>query len=76
MYIQSLVLTKQFLFFELLACTKDKANVRDYAEKRWLSCALRWAQAIKIVNSNNGVEAQNRLFKYDYLPRSIDKSVF
>lgn len=24
----------------------------------------------------NGVEAQNKHFKYDYLPRSVDKSVF
>ena len=28
------------------------------------------------MNTNNGVEAQNKHFKYDYLPRSVDKSVF
>ena len=31
---------------------------------------------LNIVNTNNGVEAQNKHFKYDYLPRSVDKSVF
>ena len=29
-----------------------------------------------IVNTNNGTEAQNKLFKYEYLPRSFDKSVY
>ena len=29
-----------------------------------------------IVNTNNGTEAQNKLFKYEYLPRSVDKSVY
>ena len=48
----------------------------------WLSRSFRWAwafrkqQAINIVNTNNGTEAQNKLFKYGYLPTSIDKSVY
>ena len=29
-----------------------------------------------IGNTNNGTEAQNKLLKYEYLPRSIGKSVY
>lgn len=29
-----------------------------------------------MLNTKNGVEAQNKYFKYNYLPRSVDKSVF
>ena len=51
-------------------------------ENIWAACAERWAQAfrkqqaVNIVNTNNGVEAQNKHFKYDYLPRSVDKSAY
>ena len=38
--------------------------------------AFRKQQTIIIVNTNNGTEAQNKLFKYGYLPTSIDKSVY
>ena len=61
---------------------KEKENVKKYIENTWLTCAFRWARAFRIheadhiVNTNNGVEAQNRLFKYNYLPYSIDKSVY
>ena len=61
---------------------KDHANLQTYVENTWLSCSFRWAQAfrkqqaINIVNTNNGTEAQNKLFKYGYLPTSIDKSVY
>ncbi|XP_028414338.1 uncharacterized protein LOC114537497 [Dendronephthya gigantea] len=42
-----------------------------------LGChAFRKSQVLNIVNTNNGVESLNRLFKYDYLPRSIDKSLY
>ena len=43
-----------------------------------MSCVARWAKAFRKqqVLNNNGVEAQNKLFKYTYLPRSVDKSVF
>lgn len=57
-------------------------RVRYYCDQVWLPCAKRWAHAFRqqqvanIVNTNNGVERQNHLFKYDYLPRSIDKSVY
>ena len=61
---------------------KSKKNVQDYVENIWAACAERWAQAfpkqqaVNIVNTNNGVEAQNKHFKYDYLPRSVDKSAY
>ena len=57
-------------------------KVQEYCEKVWLDCSDRWAhafrvqQAVNIVNTNNGIEAQNKLFKYSYLPGSLDKSVF
>ena len=57
-------------------------KVQEYCEKVWLDCSDRWAhafrvqQAVNIVNANNGIEAQNKLFKYSYLPGSLDKSVF
>lgn len=61
---------------------KTKENVRSYVESTWIPCHFRWchafrkSQALNIVNTNNGVESMNRLFKYDYLPRSIDKSLY
>lgn len=61
---------------------QSKDNVRQYVDKTWLSCSFRWAKAFRvqeadnIVNTNNGVEAQNRVFKYQYLPFCIDKSVY
>lgn len=61
---------------------KNNANLQSYVKNTWLSCKVRWAQAFRkqqvtnIVNTNNGTEAQNKLFKYEYLPRSIDKSVY
>ena len=44
-------------------------------EKRWAQ-VFRKQQAVNIVNTNNGVESQNKHFKYDYLPRDIDKLVY
>ena len=57
-------------------------KVQEYCEKVWLDCSDLWAhafrvqQAVNIVNTNNGIEAQNNLFKYSYLRGSLDKSVF
>ena len=48
---------------------KDKPNVENYINNTGLSCKVRWAQAFRkqletnIVNTNNGTEAQNKLFK-------------
>lgn len=56
--------------------------MQNYVDNVWLSCSFRWAkcmrkrQVLNIVDTNNGVEAQNKAFKYEYLPRSLDKSVF
>ena len=61
---------------------KDHETLKNYVENTWLSCAYRWLQvfrkqqAIDIVNTNNGIEAQNKVFKYEYLPRSMDQSVY
>ena len=50
-------------------------------KKNWLKCSIHWAHAFRkqqvanIVNTNNGVERQNHHFKYNYLPRSIDKFI-
>ena len=60
----------------------ENPKVQDYCEKVWLDCYGCWAhafrvqQALNIVNTNNGIEAQNKVFKYSYLLRSLDKSVF
>lgn len=57
-------------------------KVKEYTENTWLSCSARWVhafrtqQAVNVVNTNNGTEAMNKLFKYEYLPRSVDKSVY
>ena len=57
---------------------KQNVDVCTYIEKMWLSCSFRWARAFRkhvvdnIVNTNNGVEAQNRVIKYSYLPHTID----
>lgn len=57
-------------------------QVEDYCEKVWLSCSKRWChafcvqQAVNIMNTNKGIEAQNKVFKYSYLWSSLGKSVF
>lgn len=61
---------------------RNNMKAKDYVEKVWMPCVKRWAhvyrnhEAVNIVNTNNGVEAQNKHFKYSYLPRSVDKSVY
>ena len=65
-----------------LSLYQGRSNVQNYVDNVWLSCSFRWAkcmrkrQVLNIVDTNNGVEAQNKAFKYEYLPRSLDKSVF
>ena len=57
-------------------------STRIYCEKVWLDYSDRWThalrvqQAVNIVNTNNGIEAQNKLFKYSYFSGLLDKSVF
>jgi len=61
---------------------KEKSNVQTYVDNVWLSCSFRWAkctrkrQILNVVDTNNGTEAQNKTFKYEYLPLSLDKSVY
>ena len=65
-----------------LSLYKEKTNVQKYVDNVWLSCSFRWAkcmrkrQVLNIVDTNNGTEAQNKTFKYEYLPLSLDKSVY
>ena len=61
---------------------RELLHLENYINNTGLSCKVRWVQAFRkqqetnIVNTNNGTEAQNKLFKYEYLPRSVDKSVY
>ncbi|XP_046863233.1 LOW QUALITY PROTEIN: uncharacterized protein LOC124456977 [Xenia sp. Carnegie-2017] len=72
---------KDFRESKVYEC-KECNKMREYVDRTWFSCAVRWAHAFRkqpvtnIVNTNNGVEAQNRVFKYEYLPQSIDKSLY
>ena len=65
-----------------LTLYQDKQNVQNYVDNVWLSCSFRCAkctrkrQVLNIVDTNNGSEAQNKTFKYQYLPLSLDKSVY
>lgn len=57
-------------------------NVTEYCEKVWLNCSEHWLQAscvqqaVNIVNTNNGIKPQKKVFKYSYLPSSLESSVF
>ncbi|KAK2558841.1 hypothetical protein P5673_018452 [Acropora cervicornis] len=57
-------------------------NITEYCEKVWLNCsehclqAFRVQQAVNIVNTINGIEAKKKVFKYGYLPSSLERSVF
>ena len=57
-------------------------NVTEYCEKVWLNCSEHWLQtfriqqAVNIVNTNNGIEPQKKVFKFSYLPSSLESSVF
>ena len=65
-----------------LSLYKEKTNVQKYVDNVWLSCSFRWAkcmrkrQVLNIVDTNNGTEAQNKAFKYEFLPLSLDESVY
>ena len=60
---------------------KDKAHVQKFVDS-WLSCAFRWAQAVRhpdadtIINVDNGVKEQSGIFSYQYLPWTLDRSVY
>lgn len=52
-----------------LSLYQGRSNVQNYVDNVWLSCSFRWAkcmrkrQVLNIVDTNNGVEAQNKAFK-------------
>jgi hypothetical protein len=50
-------------------------DVQQWLQNKWLSCPKMWARAYRdqtyhaAINTTNGVESQNKLLKYSYLPR-------
>jgi len=54
---------------------KYVANVQLLCSFWWAKC-IRKQQVLNIIDTNNGTEAQNKTFKYEYLPLSLDKSVY
>ena len=85
-----LTVGEQKMFLELMQAIAHALSETSYKKAMeslrkstlYLGNSDRWAhvfrvqQAVNIVNTNNGIEAQNKLFKYRYLPGSLDKSVF
>jgi len=75
------LLSSTVVEFQESALYKDKANVQKFVGG-WLSCALRWAQAVRhptadtIINMNDGIKEQTREFSYWYLPWTLDRSVY
>ena len=54
---------------------KNNDQVQQWLSTTWLSCPKLWARSYRdqtyhsAVNTTNGVESQNKLLKYSYLPR-------
>ncbi|XP_065894780.1 uncharacterized protein [Dysidea avara] len=54
---------------------KQHENVRNWLVGSWLNSPKRWARAFRdhnfyaAVDTNNGTEAMNKLFKYKFMPR-------
>ncbi|XP_029180401.1 uncharacterized protein LOC114947972 [Acropora millepora] len=54
---------------------KSSSNLQNYITKTWLPQYKKWVWAFRkarfltTINTNNGVERQNKAFKYDYLER-------
>ena len=54
---------------------KNNKQVQQWLSTTWLSCPTLWARSYRdqtyhaAVNTTNGVESQNKLLKYSYLPR-------
>lgn len=54
---------------------KENKQVQQWLTTMWFSCPNLWARAYRdqtyhaVVNTTNGVESQNKLLKYSYLPR-------
>lgn len=60
---------------------KANAKLERWIENTWLSCHQRWVYAYREekfnikLNTNNGTESQNKLFKRIYLPRAAGKTL-
>ena len=70
-----------YLFKKALKCItssdiwNNNKEVQQWLSTMWLSCPKLWARSYRdqtyhaAVNTTNGVESQNKLLKYSYLPR-------
>ena len=70
-----------YLFKKALKCItssdiwNNNKEVQQWLSPMWLSCPKLWARSYRdqayhaAVNTTNGVESQNKLLKYSYLPR-------
>ena len=63
------------------AIYNSNSKLQRWVESTWLSCHKRWVYAYReekyniCLNTNNGVESQNKLFKQIYLPRAAERSL-
>jgi hypothetical protein len=60
---------------------KKNAHVQSWLQGTWFPEEKRWARAYREhnmdikINTNNGIEAQNKVFKYNYLSKGTDKTL-
>ena len=60
---------------------KKNVQVQSWLQGTWFPKEKRWASAYREhkidikINTNNGVEAQNKVFKYNYLSKGTDKTL-
>ncbi|XP_070546963.1 sentrin-specific protease 1-like [Ptychodera flava] len=60
---------------------KQNKRLQQYIEGKWIPAHQRWVRAYRMerfnvsVNTNNGIERQNRAFKYDYLREYNDRTL-
>ena len=59
----------------------NNKKVQNWMEKYWLPEIKCWAKVYRnkvaalVINTNNGIERQNKCLKYDYISRYSDKSL-
>ena len=60
---------------------RGNAQVQSWLQGTWFPEEKRWARAYREnkidmkINTNNGIEAQNKVFKYNYLSKGTDKTL-
>jgi hypothetical protein len=60
---------------------KNNTQVQSWLQGTWFPEEKRWARAYREhnidikINTNNGIEAQNKVFKYNYLSKGTDKTL-